>query len=70
MNDQFVYKYPVVYRAGQKNVYFNMKVFWRWIIMAIWHGATTYFGSVYVSNTLLLVKLMLTLSCTGIGWPD
>ena len=47
-----------------------MKVFWRWIIMAIWHGATTYFGSVYVSNTLLLVKLMLTLSCTGIGWPD
>ena len=51
VNDQYVYWYPQVYRAGQKGVYFNLKVFWRWMFFSIWHGATCYFGTVYVSFT-------------------
>ena len=47
VNDQYVYAYPQVYRAGQKNVYFNIKVFWRWILMALWHGITAFYGAVY-----------------------
>ena len=50
VNDQYCYKYPMIYRAGQKGVYFNFKVFWRWIIFSIWHGAVCYFGTVYVSK--------------------
>ena len=34
------YYYPVLYKGGQKEVYFNMKVFWRWILFSIWHGLT------------------------------
>jgi len=47
VNDQYIYKYPKVYTAGQLNVYFNQKVFWRWITMSLWHGVTTYYGTVY-----------------------
>ena len=50
VNDQYVYQYPQVYKAGQKGVYFNFKVFWRWIFFSIWHGGTCYFGTVYVST--------------------
>ena len=46
VNDQYVYWYPQVYKAGQKGVYFNFKVFWRWIIFSMWHGAICYFGTV------------------------
>lgn len=49
VNDQFVYVYPQVYKAGQKGIYFNFKVFWRWIVFSVWHGAICYFGTVYVS---------------------
>ena len=49
MNDQYIYKYPVLYSAGQKRAYFNLKVFWRWIIFAAVHGLVTYFGTSHVS---------------------
>ena len=52
VNDQYVYRYPQIYKAGQKHVYFNFRVFWRWIIFSIWHGITCYFGTVYVSNLI------------------
>jgi phospholipid-transporting ATPase len=34
------YYFPMLYKGGQKEVYFNMKVFWRWILFSIWHGLT------------------------------
>jgi len=47
VNDEYIYKYPTLYAAGQKGVYFGFKVFWRWIIFSIFHGVTVYFGTVY-----------------------
>ena len=29
------------------NAYFNIWIFWKWIIAAFWHGLTIYFGCVY-----------------------
>jgi len=36
------FKYPVAYQAGQKKAYFSFKVFWRWVMFAIWHGILCY----------------------------
>ena len=36
------YNYPVLYKGGKKEVYFNLKVFWKWILFSIWHGASCY----------------------------
>jgi len=49
VNDQYIYKYPTLYAAGQKGVYFNFKVFWKWLLFSMWHGTCVYFGTVYVS---------------------
>ena len=38
------FKYPILYKAGQKQKYFNLKVFWLWIGYAIIHGVITYFS--------------------------
>lgn len=54
VNDQYIYKYPVLYSAGQKRAYFNLKVFWRWIIFAAVHGLVTYFGTSHVSLPLFV----------------
>lgn len=35
-------QYPVAYAAGQRNLYFNYRLFWRWILMAVYHGALCY----------------------------
>ena len=73
VNDQYVYWYPQVYRAGQKGVYFNFKVFWRWIILSIWHGSTCYFGTVYVSAPRILsalTKFYVACYYIGIVGPD
>ncbi len=29
---------PILYEAGPKQIYFNMKVFWKWMLYAIIHG--------------------------------
>lgn len=33
---------PIFYQAGQKGVYFNIKVFWKWLTYAILHGGLCY----------------------------
>ena len=38
------YKYPVLYCAGQKHKYFNLRVFWKWIIFSFWHAICSFFG--------------------------
>lgn len=44
VNPEYAYKFPVVYQAGTKRVYFNFAIFWRWIIFSIWHGFIIFFG--------------------------
>jgi magnesium-transporting ATPase (P-type) len=38
---------PKLYQAGHKNVYFNFKVFWEWILHAIFHGFVAFFVPVF-----------------------
>mmetsp|Transcript_10529 Transcript_10529/g.11818 ORF Transcript_10529/g.11818 Transcript_10529/m.11818 type:complete len:86 (-) Transcript_10529:712-969(-) len=33
----------MLYKGGQKEVYFNLRVFWKWIIFSIWHGMVCFF---------------------------
>ena len=36
-------KFPMLYKAGQQNYYFNLKVFWKWIVNAYVHGFLVYY---------------------------
>jgi phospholipid-transporting ATPase len=47
VNWDYTLEYPIVYRAGQLNAYFNIRVFWRWILFSIWHGGIIYVGTTY-----------------------
>jgi phospholipid-transporting ATPase len=47
------YLYPELYKAGRKHVYFNMKVFWKWIIFSIWHGLVSFFLPMYSTRAVL-----------------
>jgi magnesium-transporting ATPase (P-type) len=49
VNDEYIYKYPQVYAAGQNGAYFSFKVFWKWIVLSMWHGAVCFFGTIWVS---------------------
>lgn len=48
VDDKLSMDNPVLYKAGQAKFYFNMKNFWTWILMSIFHGALVYFGTLYV----------------------
>jgi magnesium-transporting ATPase (P-type) len=43
-------KYPVLYGAGPKSVYFNFKEFWKWMILALFHGWVCFFVPVIGLN--------------------
>lgn len=36
-------KNPILYEAGHKRIYFNFKMFWKFIMYAIMHGWMCYF---------------------------
>lgn len=40
-------KVPYLYQAGQKKFYFNYLAFWKWILLALWHGIVAYFVPMY-----------------------
>ena len=44
-------KYPNLYKAGQKGMYFNVKRFWVWAILGIWHGSVCFWGPILVFST-------------------
>ena len=48
---QFSYKYPIVYEAGQRSEFFSYKVFWKWLILAFYHGAVTFYGVQFVRKS-------------------
>ena len=43
-----VKKFPVLYEAGQKNYFFNITYFWKYIIYAIIHGVFCFLISQYI----------------------
>lgn len=50
VNYHFTYRYPQIYKVGQLRLYFNYAVFWKWILMAIWHGAVCYYLPIMASE--------------------
>lgn len=40
-------RYPALYAAGQRGLYFNVRVFWVWVLLAIWHGTVCYWFPVF-----------------------
>ena len=49
VDDEISLSYNILYKAGQINYYFNLKVFWSWVMAAFIHGAINFF-----SNTMVL----------------
>jgi len=45
VTEKWVNRYPVLYEAGQKRVYFSYKVFWKWVILSFYHGLIVYICS-------------------------
>ncbi|CDW86408.1 p-type atpase [Stylonychia lemnae] len=43
INPHYIYKHPVCYKSGQLGIYFNFKIFWKQILLAIWHGLCCFF---------------------------
>lgn len=43
LNAEESFKHPIAYKAGQLRQYFSMKVFWGWMIAAMWHGSVSLF---------------------------
>jgi phospholipid-transporting ATPase len=39
--------YTWLYAAGQHGIYFNLKVFWQWVVMAIFHGLVCFLVPMY-----------------------
>lgn len=46
-------KYPELYEAGQQNKYFTFWIFWKWVILALFHGVVTFFGCTYGFNGII-----------------
>ena len=42
-----VYRVPRLYSAGQKKQYFSYRIFWKWVILSIYHGLIIFFGCNY-----------------------
>jgi magnesium-transporting ATPase (P-type) len=51
---------PILYEAGPKAIYFNFRVFWKWMLLAVYHGWVCYFfpilGFKGVENSLGLTS--------------
>lgn len=43
---------PILYSAGQLKVYFNFKIFWKWIGLSIFHGAGCFYFTGFLSGQL------------------
>jgi len=44
---EYSYRFPVLYKAGTTCYYFNYSRFWRWIMVAAWHGTVCFWIPVY-----------------------
>ena len=48
VNDQYTYKFPIIYKPGQIGLYFNLKLFWKFILSSIVHSTFAFFIPFYV----------------------
>lgn len=53
VDDKLSTQAPILYEAGQKRYYFNLKNFWIWILYAFFHGIMIYFGVMVGSEVTL-----------------
>lgn len=42
VDDRMVFEHPQLYQTGVRKVYFNFKVFWGWVLNAIWQSLVLY----------------------------
>lgn len=50
---KIVGKFPIVYKAGQVNAYFNLKVFWKYVLYSIIHSAICFHVPFYCLNGVI-----------------
>ena len=43
LNAEDSFKFPIAYQAGQLRQLFSLKIFWSWMIAAMWHGSISLF---------------------------
>jgi phospholipid-transporting ATPase len=43
LEDKIILEYPQLYKLTQQKLDFNTKVFWRWMIMAVYHSIALFF---------------------------
>ncbi|KAI9019832.1 aminophospholipid-transporting P-type ATPase [Hyaloraphidium curvatum] len=43
LNARMLDRYPQLYKAGQKSIFFNVAVFWGWTLNAVFHSAMMYY---------------------------
>lgn len=46
VNSKLLETYPKLYKCGQNSEFFNVKIFWGWIINGFYHSAITFVGSI------------------------
>ncbi|XBW34991.1 hypothetical protein QEN19_000556 [Hanseniaspora menglaensis] len=46
VNSRLLEKYPSLYKCGQNSEFFNVKIFWGWIVNGFYHSAITFVGSI------------------------
>jgi len=42
VDDKMVFEHPQLYKTGPSKYYFNLKVFWGWVLYAIWQSLVLY----------------------------
>lgn len=43
-------KFPKLYKAGQLGYFFNLRIFWKWLAFAAWHGNVCFWVPVFVKT--------------------
>ena len=56
-DDKLSMRSPILYQAGQKKIYFNFAIFWKWIALSILHGGATFYIVEYVRVIILIIPL-------------
>lgn len=47
-DDKNSIEHPILYTIGQKGKYFNFTIFWKWIMLALFHGIVAFFLPTFV----------------------
>ncbi len=48
INARLLDRYPQLYKLGQEHCFFNIKLFWSWIINGVYHSVILFVGSIYI----------------------